>query len=266
MNRYIAAAVQLTSTPDLAANLATCVSWIAQAVAKNASLICLPENFSFLGPDRLRVRMAEEIARQSEAMLLREAARHQVWILGGGHAVPAPGGKTYNRAVLAGPDGLVAAYDKMHLFDVNLPEQAFRESELTAAGDTPVVADAGPCGHIGLSICYDLRFPELYRALAAHGAEILAVPAAFTAFTGRDHWLPLLQARAIENTCYLLAPAQCGTHFARRSTHGHTLILDPWGSVLADAGTSPGLAIAELNPAHLADVRRLIPSLLHRRL
>ena len=266
MNPITAAAIQLTSTPDLDANLAEAERWIEQAANHGASLIGLPENFSYLGPDAKRVEMAEEIARRSEELLIREAARRGVWILGGGHPAPAPDEKAYNRGVLVGPEGIVATYDKIHLFDVNLPERAYRESDRTAAGHAVVTADAGSCGRIGLSICYDLRFPELYRELAARGADILSVPSAFTAYTGRDHWLPLLQARAIENTCFVIAPAQCGTHFPGRTTHGHALILDPWGTLLADAGTTPGLAIANLDPSRLNDVRNLIPSLKHRRL
>jgi predicted amidohydrolase len=155
----------------------------------------------------------------------------------------------------------------MHLFDVDLPGRTYRESAGTAAGDAPVTWDGGDLGVHGLSICYDLRFPELYRALAARGADVLWVPAAFTVPTGRVHWQVLLRARAIENTCYVVAPAQVGAHGSRRESYGHAVIIDPWGDVLADAGgTEPGVVMAEVSGARLAEVRGQIPSLKHRRL
>jgi nitrilase len=167
-----------------------------------------------------------------------------------------------------GTDGLLLArYDKIHLFDVDLPDgNTFTESATVCSGAElpPVVAVPGLC-RIGLSICYDVRFPELYRHLVGAGAELIMVPAAFTAYTGKDHWQILLQARAIENTAYLLAPAQTGLHYGRRQSHGHALVIDPWGTVLADAGVSQGVAVAPVDPSHLQRVRGQMPSLRHRR-
>ena len=263
---FLAAAVQLNSTPDLDENLKQAEHWIAEAVEHGAALVGLPENFSFLGPEPEKVTRAQEIAEKSEAFLAAQAALHGITLLGGGYAVPAPSGKTFNRSLLVGPDGEIARYDKIHLFDVDLPEQTFRESDTVESGTEVVVADADPLGSLGLSICYDLRFPELYRRLAQQGAHTLTVPSAFTGFTGHAHWEVLLRARAIENTCYVFAPAQCGRHFADRVSHGHALIVDPWGSMLSDAGTEPGYALAEIDPARVAEVRARIPSLNHRAL
>ncbi len=154
----------------------------------------------------------------------------------------------------------------MHLFDVNLPDgNTYQESGTVLAGtNLPPVYDSPELGKLGISVCYDVRFPELYRYLSKMGAEVLFVPAAFTAYTGKDHWQVLLQARAIENTCYVIAPAQTGQHYAMRHTHGHAMIVDPWGTVLADAGDKPGVAIAAINPSRLEQVRRQMPSLNHR--
>jgi nitrilase len=182
--------------------------------------------------------------------------------------VPAGESLTYNRAELVGVEGqLLARYDKIHLFDVDIPDgTTYRESATVQPGSSlpPVVDVPGLC-RIGLSICYDVRFPELYRHLASAGAELLMVPAAFTAYTGKDHWQVLLQARAIENTAYVVAPAQTGQHHGRRQTHGHALVIDPWGTVLADAGQAPGLAMAPVDTGHGRRVRTQMPSLQHRR-
>jgi predicted amidohydrolase len=154
----------------------------------------------------------------------------------------------------------------VHLFDVNLPDgNTYRESNIVISGHLlPDVFPSKQFGILGLSVCYDVRFPELYRHLSQQGAEVLVIPAAFTEFTGKDHWQVLLQARAIENTCYVIAPAQTGFHNARRQSHGHAMIIDPWGMVLADAGVEPGVAIAEINPDRISQVRRQMPSLAHR--
>ena len=268
MQTYLAAAVQLNSTSDdLVANLDQAATLISEAAARNAKLIALPENFSFLGPEDEKLRQASEIAAQSELFLKEQARSHHVFLLSGGHPAPAPSGKTYNRSYLVGPDGKVRAqYDKIHLFDVDLPNQTLRESDTVEPGLKLVHIHDDTLGCLGLSICYDIRFPELYRFLAAGGADVLFVPAAFTAFTGRDHWEVLLRARAIENTCYVIAPAQCGHHFGQRESYGHALIVDPWGDVLADAGSEPGIAIAEISAKRIEDVRMTIPSVRHRKL
>lgn len=268
MSSYLAAAVQLTSTPDPDANFAAAEEQIELAARRGAELVGLPENFAFMGDDSLRLELAPSLAERCSRFLVTMARRYQVTLLGGGFPVPAGEGLTSNRAELVGREGeLLARYDKIHLFDVNLPDGiSYRESATVQPGEQlPPVVDVPGLGRIGLSICYDVRFPELYRHLAAAGAEVLMVPAAFTAYTGKDHWQVLLQARAIENTAYVVAPAQTGIHYDRRHTHGHALVIDPWGTVLADAGIAPGLAVAPIDPGHRRRVRTQMPSLEHRR-
>uniref|UniRef100_A0A832M3F0 Carbon-nitrogen hydrolase family protein n=1 Tax=Oscillatoriales cyanobacterium SpSt-402 TaxID=2282168 RepID=A0A832M3F0_9CYAN len=267
MKSYLAAAVQMTSVPDLQKNLVQAEELIDLAVRQGAELIGLPENFSFLGEEHEKLAQAEAIARESEKFLRTMAQRFQVTILGGGFPVPVGNGKVYNTALLIGPNGDdLARYEKVHLFDVNVPDgNTYRESGTVLAGmKMPPIFPSKELGNLGLSVCYDVRFPELYRHLSQMGAEVLFVPAAFTAFTGKDHWQVLLQARAIENTCYIIAPAQTGHHYAMRQTHGHAMIVDPWGAVLADAGDKPGVAIASIEPTRLEQVRRQMPSLQHR--
>ena len=266
MREYIAAAVQMDSTGDLDRNLTQAETLIATAAGEGAGLVALPECFSFLGAEKEKVARAGEIAQRSEAFLLDQALRHGILLLGGTFAKPAGAGKTTNHALLVGPHGTLAAYDKIHLFDVELPGQTLRESDTVEAGEQTVVYPAGPCGVLGLSICYDVRFPELYRSLAEAGAEVLLIPSAFTRFTGQKHWSLLVRARAVETTCYVIAPNQCGHHFAQRYSYGHSLIVDPWGDILAEAGEEPGVILGTVDPARLHDIRRRIPSLRHRRL
>ncbi|MEN9216740.1 MAG: carbon-nitrogen hydrolase family protein [Gloeomargarita sp. HHBFW_bins_162] len=267
MHSYLAAAVQMTSGPDVHKNLAQLAELVDLACHRGATVIGLPENFAFMGDEQEKIAQAAHIAEVTEQCLRTLAQRFQVTLLAGGMPVPVDEQRVVNRAMVVTPEGeITACYDKVHLFDVNLPDgNTYQESRTVRAGASlPPVYYQADLGHIGLSICYDVRFPELYRHLAKVGAEILFIPAAFTAYTGKDHWQVLLQARAIENTCYVLAPAQVGWHYPRRQTHGHAMIIDPWGVVLADAGDQPGLAIAEINPERLAQVRRQMPSLLHR--
>lgn len=267
MKSYLAAAVQMTSLPDVDKNLVQATELIELAVRQGADLVSLPENFSFLGKDEDKLAQAEAIAAKSEKFLKTVAQRFQITILGGGFPVPGEGNKVYNTALLLDPSGQeLARYQKVHLFDVNLPDgNTYRESSTVVAGvQLPQVYCSEDLGNLGLSVCYDVRFPELYRHLAAKGADILFIPAAFTAYTGKDHWQVLIQARAIENTCYAIAPAQTGKHYASRHTHGHAMIVDPWGVILADAGSEPGVAIAEIKPSRLQHVRRQMPSLQHR--
>ncbi len=267
MKSYRAAAIQMTSTPELEKNLVQAEELIELAVRQGAELVSLPENFSFLGEEQEKIAQAEAIAVHSEKFLKTMAQRFQVTILGGGFPVPCDDGKVYNTALLIDPSGIeLARYQKVHLFDVNLPDgNTYRESSTVMAGThLPQVCPCKELGNLGLSVCYDVRFPELYRYLSQMGAEVLFVPAAFTAYTGKDHWQILLQARAIENTCYVIAPAQTGRHYATRQSHGHAMIVDPWGVILADAGDKPGVAIAEINPSRLEQVRRQMPSLQHR--
>ncbi|MBW4469855.1 MAG: carbon-nitrogen hydrolase family protein [Stenomitos rutilans HA7619-LM2] len=267
MKSYLAAAVQMTSLPNLEKNLIQAEELIDLAVRQGADLVALPENFPFLGDEHEKLAQAEAIAVASEKFLKTMAQRFQVTLLGGGFPVPVGNGKVYNTALLIGPNGEeLARYEKVHLFDVNVPDgNTYQESGTVLAGvRLPPVYPSKELGNLGLSVCYDVRFPELYRHLAQMGAEVLFVPAAFTAFTGKDHWQVLLQARAIENTCYVLAPAQTGRHYAMRQTHGHAMVIDPWGMVLADAGDEPGVAIAAIEPSRLVQVRRQMPSLQHR--
>ncbi|MDX2272580.1 MAG: carbon-nitrogen hydrolase family protein [Cyanobacteriota bacterium] len=268
MRPYLASAVQMTSVPDLAANLAQAEEWIEFSVQQGCELISLPENFAFMGLEEDKTRLAEEIAKTTEQFLRKMAQRFQVTILGGGYPVPDHQGRVFNTATLVGPNGEeLARYQKIHLFDVNLPDgNTYRESNTVAHGQQLQIAKTPHLGILGLSVCYDVRFPELYRGLVAQGAEVLLIPAAFTAYTGRDHWQILIQCRAIENTAYVIAPAQVGTHYERRQCHGHAMIVDPWGVILADGGDKPGVAIAEINPERLRQVRRQMPSLEHRRL
>ncbi|MDB9314206.1 carbon-nitrogen hydrolase family protein [Spirulina sp. CS-785/01] len=267
MKSYLAAALQMTSKPDLEHNLNEAEELIDLAVRQGAELVGLPENFSFLGEDSAKIAHAEEIAAQSEKFLKTMAQRYQITLLGGGFPVPVGDGKVCNTALLVDANGKeLARYLKVHLFDVNVPDgNTYRESNTVQAGtEYPPVYHSPQLGSLGLSVCYDVRFPELYRHLSKQGAEVLFIPAAFTAFTGKDHWHVLLQGRAIENTCYAIAPAQTGNHYGIRHTHGHASIIDPWGVILADAGEETGVAIAEINPDRLQQVRRQMPSLEHR--
>ncbi len=267
MKSYLAAAIQMNSVPDLQKNLTQAEELIDLAVRRGAELIGLPENFSFLGDEAEKMRQADAIAQESEKFLKTMAQRFQVTILGGGFPIPAGNGKVYNTALLVDQNGQeLARYEKVHLFDVDVPDgNTYQESATVVAGTrVPPIHPSKELGHLGLSVCYDVRFPEFYRQMSQMGAEVLFVPAAFTAYTGKDHWQVLLQARAIENTCYVIAPAQTGRHNSMRQSHGHALVIDPWGVILADAGEMTGVAIAEINPARLEQVRRQMPSLQHR--
>lgn len=277
--RFTVAAAQMTATDDLDRNLATCRELAAEAAQAGAALFALPENFSFLGRRMTdKLELAEVISTESPgpvvSTLIDIATAHRMWVVGGGMAERLEGegpadrvSRVYNTCVVLSPAGEIAAtYRKIHLFDIAIPEKAeFRESDSTAPGSAAVVADTD-LGRLGLTICYDLRFPELYRALAVeHGAEILFVPAAFTAHTGAAHWHTLLRARAIENQCYLLAPAQAGRHNDKRESYGHALVIDPWGAIIAEvSGGGTGLAVAEVDLAELDRVRREMPCRDHR--
>lgn len=269
MKSYLAAAVCMTSTPNVDHNLNQAEELIELAVNQGAKLVGLPENFSFLGEDTDKIAQGDDIAHRSEKFLIRMAQRFQVTILGGGFPTPLDGDKSkvHNTALLIDPNGLeLTRYEKVHLFDVNVPDgNNYCESNTVMAGKSlPSVYDAKDLGKIGLSICYDVRFPEVYRHLSRQGAEVMFIPAAFTAYTGKDHWEVLIRARAIENTTYVIAPAQTGNHYARRCTHGHSMIVDPWGSILASTGSQIGIAITEISPQRLEKVRQQMPCLQHR--
>ena len=269
MSDFLAAAVQITSTSDVEANFSIAEEQIEIASRRGAELVGLPENFAFIGDDDERLNLANSLAEKCSHFLVTMARRYQVVLLGGGFPVPSGDGqRTLNRAELVGRDGqLLGRYDKIHLFDVDLPDgNTYRESETITSGiHPPSVIDIPGLCKVGISICYDVRFPELYRHLINEGAELLFIPAAFTAFTGKDHWQILLQSRAIENTAYVVAPAQTGLHYRRRQSHGHAMIIDPWGTVLADAGVQQGSAIAPVDKSRVEKIRNQLPCLKHRK-
>lgn len=285
------AALQMNSQPDLQHNLDQAAALVADAAAQGAGLIGLPENFAWLSEERLMAENVRAVGDAVRTALPAWAQKHGVYLLAGGYPVPAGGssGKVFNRAELFAPDGgLVAAYNKMHLFDVIVSEEEkYLESAYVQAGEAePVTAriemrpgntsiekkhpfeKEKPAGlTLGLSVCYDLRFPELYRALVQQGADLLCVPAAFTKKTGEAHWHLLLRARAVENTAYVMAPAQAGLHGKKRETYGHAMIVNPWGEIIAEVTDGkPGAAIAEISPEFLAGTRSRLPCLKHRRI
>jgi predicted amidohydrolase len=267
---FLAAAVQLTSTSDEAANLESAAGLIRRAAAYGARFVATPENTNYLGPHAEKVRRAEPLdgpACRRFAELARELGIFL--LLGSYNERSDEPARCYNTSVLFGPDGAtLAAYRKIHLFDVDIPGGvSFAESDTCKPGDGTAVADT-PLGRFGLSICYDLRFGEQYRRLVEEGAEILTIPSAFTLATGKDHWEPLLRARAIENQSYVIAPAQHGRHDdgGLRESWGHAMIVDPWGIPVATASDGPGLALAEIDLERVARMRRAIPVAAHRRL
>jgi predicted amidohydrolase len=263
------ALLQMTSGIDPAANARTLVEAVAQAARSGADMLFTPEMSGCVDQDRQRSQ-GLIVTEQEDAVLaaVREAARaHGRWVQLGSLALADPtSGKRRNRSFLIDSHGVIRArYDKIHLFDVDLPGgESWRESNAYIAGEQAVAADM-PWGRLGLTICYDLRFPDLFRALSDAGADIISVPAAFTVPSGEAHWHVLLRARAIESSAFVVATGQVGQHEDGRRTFGHSLVVDPWGTVLLDAGDKPGLYFAELPLDRIADVRGRIPSLRHRR-
>jgi predicted amidohydrolase len=263
-----AAVVQLNSTDDVDRNLSRAEHWIERAVAAGADLVALPENFAYL---RREDSEPNPIAQALDGRLVERlrglAKRHEIVLAGGTLPEAIPGDeRVYNTSVVVDRDGsLRGVYRKIHLFDVALAEVGLTESKMVAPGDELVVAETA-LAKLGLSVCYDLRFPELYRALAERGAELLLVPSAFTVPTGRDHWEVLLRARAIENQAYVLAAAQYGVHSATRRSYGRSMIVDPWGTVLATVPDGEGFASAEIDLKRLERIRRELPALRNRRL
>jgi predicted amidohydrolase len=262
------AAVQLVSGPDVAANLAAAGELIAEAVRQGAQLVALPEYFPVIGAaDTERVEASEaDGGGPVQDFLAATARRHGIWLVGGSLPMKAGApGKMRNSCVVYSPAGeRVARYDKIHLFAFQKGDEAYDEASFIEAGATPVAIDT-PLARIGLSICYDLRFPELYRALGKDKPlDLILVPAAFTETTGRAHWEILLRARAIENQCYVMAIGQGGVHPNGRETHGNSMIIDPWGSILDRKLKGPGVVIADLDHRVIADVRASLPALQHR--
>ncbi|MBL6933966.1 MAG: carbon-nitrogen hydrolase family protein [Alphaproteobacteria bacterium] len=270
---FRAACVQTSSQLDIDANLEADSALVREAAEDGAQMVLMPENVSLMGTKREQaLEMAVPEASHRALPVFTELAREKgVWLLVGSLSVRldgenAPQDMLANRSLLISDEGeVVARYDKIHMFDVDIEGgESHRESETYRPGAQAVVA-ATPWGGLGMTICYDLRFPYLYRSLAKSGAHFLTVPAAFTRVSGRAHWHLLLRARAVETGCYVFAPAQCGDHANDRQTYGHSLIIDPWGKVLAEAGETPCVIAADIDPSRVAAVRAMIPSLEHDR-
>jgi len=265
------AVVQMNSTSDAEANWRSAEELVGRAAGYGAELVATPENTNYLGPHAEKVRLAEPLDGPTCTRFSELAQRLGIYLLLGSFNELEEAGavRCYNTSVLFGPDGRrLAVYRKIHLFDVDLSAAVRFTESATVCPGTEVVTASTPFGTLGLSICYDLRFAELYGALAAQGAEILAVPSAFTATTGQDHWRVLLRARAIETQCWVMAPAQTGLHDDKglRHSYGHAMIVDPWGDVVAMAAAGPGVALAEIDCERVAQVRRAMPVADHRRL
>lgn len=262
------ACLQMNSGSDVAANLSTLKQMISTAAGEGAQLVMAPE-YALLMDGSGRV-MREGSLPADGGEVLRElqalAAQLKLWLLPGSLTLLSDDERIVNRSFLIDDGGhIVASYDKIHMFDVTLPDgKVIRESSAYRPGERAVIAQM-PWGKLGMSICYDLRFPQLYRALAQGGAEFLSIPSSFQRQTGKAHWHTLLRARAIENAAYVFAPAMCGEHGGNRQTYGHALIVDPWGEVLADAGEEPGIIYAEIDAARVAKIRGMMPSLQHDR-
>lgn len=265
---FTAACLQVNAGEDMMENVRVAADLTRAARSVGADLVLMPENVVMMAKDRadMIARAEPEETHRALAAFRALAQETGTWLHCGSLAVRLAGGLLANRTYLLDGTGAVrAVYDKIHMFDVDLGAgESYRESETFLPGNRAVLAST-PWGGLGLSICYDLRFPMLYRRLAQAGASFLAVPAAFTETTGRAHWHVLLRARAIENGCYVFAPAQCGEHAGGRRTFGHALIIAPWGEVLADAGEGPGFITAKIDPAQVARARGRVPSFAHDR-
>ncbi|WP_090486170.1 carbon-nitrogen hydrolase family protein [Ectothiorhodospira mobilis] len=266
-----AAAIQMASGTNLSANLQETGRLIAEAAQAGAGLVVLPENFALMGmheKDKVALRETDGEGPIQD-FLAQQARRHGIWLVGGTVPLACPdAGKIFAGCLVYDDQGQRRArYDKIHLFDVRLPdsEEHYEESQTIMSGDHLVTLDT-PFGVLGLAVCYDLRFPELFRGLLDRGAEIIALPAAFTAVTGRAHWEPLVRARAIENQVYVIAAAQGGFHVNGRETHGDSMIVDPWGNVVDRLPRGAGMALGTLDPERQRLIRRSFPSIAHRRL
>lgn len=268
------AAVQMNSSDDPGSNLGLAARLIESARRRGASLVVLPENFSVMpASEKDRQAFAEpESGGRVQQFLGEQAREHGIWIIGGTAPIRAQDGARIRAACLVFDDTgrAVARYDKIHLFDVQVSDgESYRESDSFEPGGADpdnISCVETPVGRVGLSVCYDVRFPELYRRLVDAGAQILSVPSAFTATTGQAHWEPLLRARAIENQCYVVAPGQWGDHASGRRTHGHTLIVDPWGRIQAQLEAGDDVILADIDLEQLVDIRQRFPSLANRRL
>jgi len=266
---FTAACIQLCSGREIGPNIETASALVRRAREQGAELIMTPEVSDMIEPRRgLRVEKAKPEGEHAMLAAFQGLARETgAWLLLGSIVVAEAGDERLrNRSILLAPDGRIAArYDKIHMFDVSLAGgESYRESAAFRPGEEAVLAGL-PWGVLGMTVCYDLRFPHLYRALAQAGARFLTIPSAFTVPTGRAHWHVLLRARAIENFCFVFAPAQCGEHAEGRRTYGHSLIVAPWGEILAEGGDEPGVILAEIDPDKAEEARRAVPSLSHDR-
>lgn len=265
------AAIQMASGPNVQANLDQAERLITEAVAQSAKLIVLPEYFSFMGKnDQERIRYAEADGDGLvQNFLSEQAKKHAIWLVGGTVPIKTDDeNKLYASCMLFDDKGVrVASYNKIHLFDVHIDEadESYNESETTISGDETVVVDT-PFGKLGLAICYDLRFPEMFRTMVNQGMEICAMPSSFTALTGKAHWDVLVRARAIENLCYVVAASQGGYHVSGRETFGNSMVVNPWGTVLNHMGKGSGVVAAKLDQSFLETTREHFPVLKHRRL
>ncbi|MES0327451.1 MAG: carbon-nitrogen hydrolase family protein [Gammaproteobacteria bacterium] len=265
------AAIQMASGPNVQANLDEAKKFINIAVQQGAELIVLPENFAIMGMTEMdKVAVAEQYGQgMIQDFLSSQASNHDVWLVAGTIPIQSTEkNKVYSTCLLFNDSGdVVSRYDKIHLFDVTLEEsdESYTESETTTSGDELIVADT-PFGRLGLAICYDLRFPEMFRAMADAGVDIFVLPSAFTSLTGKAHWETLIRARAIENLSYMVAAAQGGYHVNGRETHGDSMIVDPWGAVLNRLPHGTGVVVSEIDISKLQKTRQLFPALEHRRL
>jgi predicted amidohydrolase len=268
VSRFRAACIQLRSGEDVAENIRDAEKWIRAAAKDGAQFIATPENTTLMAPDGGAKLAHSYPEAQDPALPVFGALAKElgIWLLAGSLAIKVSNTKTANRSFLFSPDGKISArYSKVHLFDVDLPSgEKYRESNTVAGGGEAMLADT-PWGKIGLSICYDIRFPQLYREMAKKGAFAFTAPSAFTETTGKAHWHVLLRARAIENGAFMIAPAQGGLHANGRRTYGHSLIVGPWGEILAEGGTDPGIFAADIDPQLSAEARAKVPSLGHDR-
>jgi deaminated glutathione amidase len=265
---YLAAAVQMLASEDKAANLVEAERWVREAARRGARVVALPEVFIWRGDKAREREFAETVGGPIAARMALLARELRIYLLAGSILEKIPdSNRTFNTSLLFAPSGeLLASYRKIHLFDVDLANGVSpRESATRQYGDSIVAVDT-ELGAMGLTVCYDLRFPELYRGLAARGAELIFVPSAFTAFTGEAHWEPLLRARAIENQAYVIAPDQFGKPSKSFETHGHSMIVDPWGKIVAELPDGAGIITAEIDRDYIAKVRGELPALKHRRL
>ena len=267
----VVACIQMASGPNLGANLLEAERLIEEAVSQQARLVVLPENFALMGKtERDKVELREKPGSGAiQTFLAEQAARHGIWLVGGTVPLVADDANKVRAACLVYDDKgkLAGRYDKIHLFDVDVPGRAaerYRESDTTLAG-TRVVAAATPIGRIGMTVCYDIRFPALFHRLSVLGTDVLVVPAAFTVPTGQVHWQPLLQARAIESLVYVVAAGQWGEHAGGRKTYGHSMVIGPWGEIQGELPEGTGVVCVDLDMARLAELRQRFPTVQHRR-